>query len=264
MAGKTIIVVKNLSTDVRDADLQARVPAFQKQVSRDFATSGWGIDAELVFLAAKARVPAGAWLLGVFDDADQAGALGYHDLTKTGQPLGKVFAKTTRMNRGQWTVTFSHEMLEMLADPNINLCAFDEQARRLYAYEVCDAVEADALSYDIDGTPVTDFVLPGWFEPLHATKGERFAFKTKVKGPFQLMPGGYIGYYDLAGGGWQQITASAGRKGGAGKVGRAGADVRSLRAAEQGPSDYASRPRVGSRRERRRTPKSQWSRSDVE
>ena len=47
---------------------------------------------------------------------------------------------------GKWTVTFSHrELLEMLADPNINLCAFDEDARRLYAYEVCDAVEADAL-----------------------------------------------------------------------------------------------------------------------
>src|SRR5438552_1347852 len=95
----------------------------------------------------------------------------------------------------------------MLADPNINLCAFDEQNRRLYAYEVCDAVEADNLGYLTDGVKVSDFVLPGWFEPTHVTEGEKFAFMSEVSCPFELLGGGYIGYYDIDGGGWQQLFA---------------------------------------------------------
>ena len=249
-SSKPLIAVKNLSTVVSDADLQAALPAFQTQVSRDFCGSGWGLDATLQFFGKKAKLPDKAWLLGVFNDADQAGALGYHDLTKSGQPTGKVFAETTLRDGGLWTVTFSHELLEILADPNINLCAFDEEARRLYAYEVCDAVEADKLGYKIDNVTVSDFVLPGWFEPTHVTKGEEFAFKSRVKKPFELLPGGYIGYYDLAGGGWQQLTA------------RAAVNARGLRAS--GPMPPESRPRVGSRRERRRTPKVQWTLSTAE
>ena len=251
MPSKTLIAVKNLSTVISDAEVTKALPAFQKQVSNDFCGS-WGIDATLKFLSPKAKLPVGAWLLGIFDNADQAGALGYHDLTKAGQPMGKVFAKTTLDEGGLWTVTFSHELLEILADPNINLCAFDEQNRRLYAYEVCDAVEADKLGYDIDGTTVSDFVLPSWFEPVHVTKGEKFAFQSKVKGPFQLLPGGYIGYYDLADGGWQQLTA------------REAGDARRMTARTAGPAPYAARPRVGSRRERRRLGQGQWLTSDAE
>jgi hypothetical protein len=85
--GKILIAVKNLSGVVKDVDLQAALPAFQMQVSRDFCLSGWGIDASLQFLHKTDKVPAGAWLLGVFDNADQAGALGYHDLTPEGLPV---------------------------------------------------------------------------------------------------------------------------------------------------------------------------------
>jgi len=245
MPSKTLIAVKNLSSVVTQAQLAKAVPAMQKQVSNDFC-SAWGIDATLQIFGKSQRIPTTAWLLGVFDDADQAGALGYHDLTRAGQPLGKVFARTTINDGGLWTVTFSHELLEMLADPNINLCAFDEANKRLYAYEVCDAVEADKLGYKIDGVTVSDFVLPGWFEPTHVGKNEKFAWKTKVARPFQLEPGGYISYFDLAGGGWQQLTA------------RQATNARQMSAATSPAAPWSARPRVGSRRERRRLPKSQW------
>ena len=35
------------------------------------------------------------WQFIYFDDADTAGALGYHDLTHNGQPISKIFVKTT-------------------------------------------------------------------------------------------------------------------------------------------------------------------------
>lgn len=257
MNSKTVIAVKNYSTVVKDPEVKRALPAFQRQVSEDFCST-WGIDATLKWFPKKTAIPKDAWLLGIFNNSDEAGALGYHDLTKTGQPLSKVFAKTTIDDGGLWTVTASHEILEMLADPNINLCAFDEKAHRLYAYEVCDAVEADALGYEIDGVTVSDFVLPGWFEPLHAVKGEKFAFKNKVREPFDLLPGGYISYYDLRGGGWQQMNAKA--TNGA----RRSVNARTQSASEAGPGAYAARPAVGSRRERRRTPKEQWLRSDAD
>ena len=34
------------------------------------------------------------WQFIYFDDADTAGALGYHDLTYKGQPISKIFVKT--------------------------------------------------------------------------------------------------------------------------------------------------------------------------
>ena len=35
------------------------------------------------------------WQFIYFDDADTAGALGYHDLTQNDQPISKIFVKTT-------------------------------------------------------------------------------------------------------------------------------------------------------------------------
>src|SRR5437899_3606494 len=139
------IAVLNPSTVVPDADVKAALPAFQSQVSDDFAPV-WGIDASLRFLPSGSKPAAGEWWLSILDDSDQAGALGYHDLTKEGLPLGKVFAKSDIDNGYIWTVTASHELLEMLGDPDINLTAFVQKTNdsgRLYAYEVCDACEAD-------------------------------------------------------------------------------------------------------------------------
>jgi hypothetical protein len=66
-----------------------------------------------------------------------------HDTTPDGLPLGKVFAGTDKAFGTQWTVTASHELLEMLGDPAINLTALSmtpfEIAQnvvgQLYAYE---------------------------------------------------------------------------------------------------------------------------------
>jgi hypothetical protein len=257
MNSNILIAVKNQSSVVSDAAVKKALPSFQRQVSEHFACA-WGVDATLQWVPKSKSIPKNAWLLGIFNNSDEAGALGYHDLTKYGQPLCKVFAKTTIDDGGLWTVTASHEILEMLADPNINLCAFDEHAHRLYAYEVCDAVEADALGYDIDGVTVSDFVLPGWFEPLHVGKNEQFAFKSKVRAPFELLAGGYISYYDLRGGGWQQLNAKT-AKGASARV-----NARTQSAVDAGPGAYAARPAVGSRRERRRIPKTQWQRSTAD
>jgi hypothetical protein len=115
----------NESTVLTDVQVKAAIPALQKQVSRDFAPV-WGVDADPSFVQKTVPVPPQTWLIGVFDNSDQAGALGYHDLTENGLPLAKVFAGSDIQYKSSWTVTASHELLEMLGDPDINLDAFSQ------------------------------------------------------------------------------------------------------------------------------------------
>jgi hypothetical protein len=203
------VAVKNLSSVVTDAQLAAAMPAFQTQVSRDFS-SVWGIDARLHLLTRSAALPGGHWQLNVFDDADGAGYLGFHETTAKGLPLGKVFAKTTLGYGGLWSVTFSHELLEMLLDPTINLLAIDEHHQRAYAYEACDAVEADELGYDIHGVRVSDFVKPSFFEPDVAVGRTGRSFCGHVSKAFELARGGYLSFIDLTNGEWKQIDLMRG------------------------------------------------------
>src|SRR5205823_873865 len=126
-----------------------------------------------------------------------------------GLPMGKVFVLTDRLTRSQWTVTASHELLEMLEDPDINLWAFphpDQHADRLYSYEVCDACESDDLAYPIDGTLVSDFLYPAWFESFHLPGSTQFDKQGKILQPFQIHAGGYCLVYGMrTGTGFHQV-----------------------------------------------------------
>jgi hypothetical protein len=236
------ISVINASTVLTDNRVKPVVPALQAQVRRDFSPA-WGIDADLGFVPRGAKPASDSWWLVLLDDSDQGGALGYHDLTKSGLPLGKVFAGSDMKYGYNWTVTASHELLEMLADPDINLTVFVQPSAEtgtLYAYEVCDACEADRFGYKIDDILVSDFVYPSWFESFRKKGSAQFDYKKQIQKPFDLLPGGYIGVFDVRSGtGWHQITA------------------------EGEPIRYDMRPRIGSRRERRRTPRDQWLKSKL-
>jgi len=175
-------------------------------------------------------------------------SLGYHDITIDGLPLGKVFVETTILDHQLVSVTASHETVEMLCDPSISICSEVDNKQgapsRFLAFEIADPVEADELGYPITtnfGTvKVSDFVFPSWFEAFRAPRSTVFDFTRKLTQPFQILPGGYIGMLDLANlrQGWQQLT-------------RADDPVAARR----------SRPPVGSRRERRSIPRSQWQAS---
>jgi hypothetical protein len=236
------VAIINASTVLQDSQVQAVVPALETQVQRDFAPV-WGVDADLTFVGHNANPAAGSWWLSVLDNSDQAGALGYHDLTDEGLPLGKAFAGTDIQAGNSWTCTMSHELLEMLGDPDVNLCAYTEKqggGMLLYAYEVCDACEADADGYNINGTLVSDFVYPSWFESLRKPNSTQFDFRSLIKQPFQLLADGYISVYDTTNNdGWTQLSPP-------GQMAR-----------------YSMRAPVGSRRERRRIPRSHWLKSAV-
>src|SRR5262249_56257543 len=59
----------------------------------------------------------------------------------------------------------------------------------IYAYEAADPVEA--LSFKVDGIPMTDFVYPSYFEVFRKPSSVRFDRMNRVKRPFQILAGGY-------------------------------------------------------------------------
>lgn len=209
------IAITNLTTVLTDAEIATAIAALQIQINRDFAPA-WNVSATLVAVAKGKAPPIGAWVMNLMDISDQAGALGYHDLTADGLPLGKVFVKDDLKFGLSWTVTLSHEILESLGDPYIQNAVFIQKTNTtgtLYALEVCDPCEDDSIGYLINGVQVSDFVYPTWFEVFRRANSTKFDHMGILTAPLQLAKGGYIGTFVVAPNstsGWTQRLAETG------------------------------------------------------
>jgi hypothetical protein len=184
-----VITIKNESKSVHDADVRRVIRALQKQIDRDFAPA-WGLHARLVFNEENPR----AMKVVIKDVSDEAGDLGYHFCD--GYPVTYVFAQDDVKELKEYSSTLSHELLEMIADPGVNLYAegfyrikHGVKRKAMIPYEVCDAVQDEM--YRIDGVRVSDFVLPEWFEPEHKGREMKMDHLGKIDRPFDLAPGGY-------------------------------------------------------------------------
>ena len=184
-----VIVVRNESTAATDREVRHVLPALQKQIREHFAPA-WGLRARLVFGAGPRR----SMQVVLRDVSDEEGDLGYHFLD--GYPVTYVFVKEDKDRYGEFTSTLSHELLEMIADPGANLYAdgfyrgkHGKHRAAWIPYEVCDAIEENL--YKIDGVPVSDFLLPEWFEPEHTDRSMKMDYLGVLDRPFALAPGGY-------------------------------------------------------------------------
>jgi hypothetical protein len=239
------VSVINASTVVSDEECRALTAALQTQVTRDF-TPAWGVGATLTFVPKDQKPPAGTWWLSILDNTDRARVLGHHELTSDGLPIGKSFAGTDKHYGVEWTVTVSHELLEMLVNPDCNMTVLvhsQDGAGKLYHYEVCDPCEDDADSYAIDNIKVCNFVYPAYFHTFHQAGSTQFDYQRKLTAPVpSILPGGYISVFDLNdSNGWQQVSAALEQPGKLARVEIGG--------------------RESSRRQRRRLPRLEWRRS---
>src|SRR5258706_468061 len=146
-----VIACINRSSIYSNDDMTKLVPALRKFLDTCFIPI-WGTPASLTLATEDVQ---GAWSLVMLDDADAADALGYHDLTKDGLPISKVFVKPTLAAGEKISVTTSHELAEMLIDPAANLWAQHPNGS-IWAYEVGDSCEDE--EFDIgDGIMMSDF-----------------------------------------------------------------------------------------------------------
>jgi len=201
------IAIINRSSVVSDQDVAAATNAVQKQINDNFAPV-WNQIALLVVMTKFDAIPPGFWTMIIADDTDQANALGYHLQDTT--PAGFVFAKTDASYGLSWTVTYSHEILEMLADPWVAATALKmdpvtKQPLALISWEVCDPVEADDLGYAIDGIRLSDFVYPAYFQDWNTYSA--YDKMGHIAAPFEVARGGYVSGF-VPGQGWvSQQTA---------------------------------------------------------
>lgn len=208
----TICINNDPSSGVADSDAEAWTAALQKQVTNDFMPR-WHAGATLVYIPIGQKPPAETWQIALLANSDQAGALGYHDLTPDGYPLGHIFCQTDAKYGLKSSVTLSHELLEMLGDPEINLC-IQLDNNTFAAYETADAVEDDNLGYDIDGITVSNFVLPSYFASATEVDPEGYDFKKVLTGACPaLATGGYMSIFDPSKGGWTQIGQARAEEG---------------------------------------------------
>jgi hypothetical protein len=165
--------------------------ALQKQVTRDFGPL-WERDATVDAFERFEDVPIGYWPI-IISTTMPDFALGYHS-DDQGQPFSIV--KLTP----NWSLTASHECLEMLADPfgNRLVPSFSlkpDQGRVSYLVEVCDPCESVDFAYTSNGVLVSDFYTPDFFDPKE-TSGARYDFVGKIEHPRQVLEGGSISWHD--------------------------------------------------------------------
>lgn len=136
------------------------------------------------------------YLFNVPKNKPSDNALGWHDMDRYGVAHGIVY---TDYYDEPWTVTLSHEVLEIVLNPHVNrLCMAKHPTKShnvYYWYEACDPVQAQ--TYKLFGVEVSDYVLPMYFTPaeepgmLLSYTGIHPDLKS-----FGVAPGGYAGFYD--------------------------------------------------------------------
>jgi hypothetical protein len=208
------VAIVSLTSEVSLKSLLAVSAAVQKQVTRDF-TPIWGLPATVDAFDDLAAVPSDYHPVVLFGDPEELigrveasvgpegaaeliddferGTLGgVHLNAFTRQPFALVQASDA------WTVTLSHEILEMLADPYGNrLIAAarlgDEQQRVKYLVEICDPCQS--RWYPVNGIPVSDFYTPRFFDPVRID-GLRYSFTGALRHPLDIAEGGYLTWVD--------------------------------------------------------------------
>ena len=216
-----ISIINHTNGKILDEELQGAIRAINRQIREDYEPY-WHIGAELRLEGRSGTKPSkqniadmrGDAVLYLWDSVDVDDALGYHDTTNAGVPYGFVFTELAKQLKEDWTVTLSHEALELVGDPEVNLLVqgphpTDAKRTVFHWYEMCDAVQAE--SYDIDGIKVSNFLLPLYFTGGEEKGGRNDflgrAYNGKTLRSFGVNPGGYVGFFDPATGGHETFSA---------------------------------------------------------
>jgi hypothetical protein len=181
-------------------DVARVTAALQRQAIRDFRRI-WRVEATVDSFPVLEDVPVGYWPILIQEDIGTPGAAGIH-LDKDGQPFALVSMSDS------WSLTASHELLEMLADPFGNRLVpgqspKPDQGRVEFLVEVCDPSEADQFGYTVNDILMSDFYTPHFFDPVKA-EGVRYSFTGAITEPRTILEGGYISWHDPVSDHWWQ------------------------------------------------------------
>jgi hypothetical protein len=207
------ITVANLSSAVDDQAFAAAVAAIAIQASRDFQPA-WGTGARLTpkrldLNGATANINAATDAIVYLGDSSNdptsgtAGAYGYHSTNYGQLPYAFVYLDVCAQAAEPWTMTLSHEVLELLADPMAVTMINGPAPAGVgapgqtvqYNLEVCDPTQGD--SYKINGVTVSNFVTKAYFGLAGGAGPTNFLNLPLAS--FGVRPNGYYQYEDSNG-----------------------------------------------------------------
>jgi hypothetical protein len=200
----TIACINRATVDM-GVDFAKLISALQKYVDKHLFPV-WATPAKLVETI---RPRNRAWTMIFLDTAEDARKLhldpqkifgkeakdiaAFHHFK--GLPVALVFVETVLAEKSRLmscdkvSLAASHELAEMLVDPGNNLWC-DVHKGKLYAFEVCDAVEK--AHFPVDGLAMSDFVYPTFFQAFRKPRSTQFDHMKRVTRPFQILAGGYM------------------------------------------------------------------------
>lgn len=198
--------------------------ALQMQLTRDFEPV-WKIPAVVSAFSSLNQLPPACLPLIILGDGRLGpGGHAFHT-TKKGTPIGLVEWKP----KGSWSLAASHELLEMVCDPQGKRKVMGDSIADLhranvepgnddylpqgqvgYLLEICDPCQDQP--YALNGFQVSDFVLPRFYS-RGGTECGCYSFAGNVAGPLQLCDGGYVTWYTSFDEApvWQAIKDGAGK-----------------------------------------------------
>ncbi|HEX3323880.1 MAG TPA: hypothetical protein VHR65_01900 [Solirubrobacterales bacterium] len=187
------VALVDMSGTIEALELAEVAGALNEQVQADIAPA-WKVAATV---GAYPSAPPGTWRIELHETIDLKNAAGYH-ADKLGQPYAKVVCD------GGWTVTASHELVEMLVDPfgsRLHTAAAlkgwkGSSPRVWYLWEPGDPVEE--VQYEVGGVPMTDFVLPPFYRSTPRGSLAAYSHTGAATEPLQILEGGYISFIDPA------------------------------------------------------------------
>jgi len=205
-----ISIINHTNGQLSDEQVQGAIRAINRQIKEDFEPY-WSLGATLRLEGKTGPKPKpqesadlrGDAILYLWDKTNVPNALGYHERNNSVIPFGFVFTELSAQLGENWTVTLSHEALDLIADPEVNLLVMGPHPSTanldvFHWYEMCDAVQAEI--YKIDDIEVSNFVLP-----LYFTGGDEVGGRNDFLGrghdgktlkSFSVNPGCYIGFFN--------------------------------------------------------------------
>lgn len=192
------------STQVSQSDLAAYVAPYQAYIN-NWLTKYYPAAKANVVAPATGHAPKGAWIMHFLDNLNQPGALGYHSDSHH-KPVAYIDAGQDPLFTG------SHELAEMLGDPNGNNTyaapspdPADKGKEVEILDELCDPCEDNSFGIEVDGVSLSDFITPNFG---NGATGPYDAAEKLTK-PREVAINGYISWID--GYVWKQATNFAGQ-----------------------------------------------------
>lgn len=186
------VALVDRSGTIDASELAEVAGALNEQVQADLAPA-WKVAATV---GAYPSPPHGTWAIELHETIEVEGAAGFHS-NKFGQPYAQV-----ALSDGDWTVTASHELVEMLVDSSgsrLHTASAPKgwkgkSSRVWYLWEPADPCEE--VRYEVGGVLMSDFVLPAFYRSSPRGALAAYSHTGAVTEPLQILEGGYISFID--------------------------------------------------------------------